>query len=103
MTLIERMLAATVLALCLAGLLRLCLPPAWAARVDARLRHARTWLARPWRRWQARRPSGRADAAPDADAARREAQAAIQRARTAARREGNVIHPERFRRPRRPH
>jgi hypothetical protein len=102
MTLIERLFAATVLALCLAGLLRLCLPPLWGARVDARLRHARTWLARPWRRWQARRPSGGA-AAPDADAARREAQAAIQRARTAARREGNVIHPERFRRPRRPH
>lgn len=98
----DHLLAALVLPLCLAGLLRLCLPARWARRVDDAVRGAGRRLARPWRRGPRAAPRP-APPEADADAARREAQAAIHRARTAARREGNVIHPERFRRPRRPH
>jgi hypothetical protein len=104
MPLFERLLATLVLALCVAGLVHLCLPARWKVRGEARWRRIAARLGRPWQRWRARRDHPAAAArTEDADAARREAQAAIQRARTAARRDGNVIHPERFRRPRRPH
>jgi Tfp pilus assembly protein PilV len=104
MSLFERLLAALVLALCVAGLVHLCLPARWKVRVEARWRRIAATLGRPWQRWRARRERpASTTGAGDADAARREAQAAIHRARTAARRDGNVIHPERFRRPRRPH
>jgi hypothetical protein len=92
---LEAILAATVLALCAALLLRLTLGERRRQRVDARLRQAgwrmRRGALRVWH-WRARRRH-----------AAREAEEAIHRARRRAELDGNVIRPESFKGPRKPH
>lgn len=95
--------AALVVLVCVALLVRMCLPSRHRAALDATLRRlpgrvlARTkavcktlWH---WRHWRSRR-----------DDAARLAEEAIQRARrTRADKDGNVIRPEAFKGPRKPH
>jgi hypothetical protein len=94
----EKLFSGVVLALCMAMLLRLCLGERRRERVDAALRGFGLRLqrlalgARQWRRWRQTRA-----------AAAREAEAAILRARRRSQREGNVIRPDSFRKPRKPH
>jgi hypothetical protein len=91
----EPILAALVLALCAGLLLRLALGERSRQRVDARLRRigwalrreaARLWTWRDQRRRAAR-----------------EAEQAIRRAQRKAERDGNVVRPESFKGPRKPH
>lgn len=92
---IEKALAAIVLVVCAALLLRMTLPARQRARLDAwwlRLRSGGTRQARHLWHWRARRAS-----------AEREAEDAIRRAQRKTRREGNVIRPESFKGPRKPH
>lgn len=92
---IEKALAAVVLVVCAALLLRMVLPARQRARLDAwwmRLRSGGWMQARNlWHR-RARRA-----------AAEREAEDAIRRAQRKPRRDGNVIRPESFKGPRKPH
>jgi hypothetical protein len=92
---IEQGFAIAVFVVCALLLLRLVLPAARRARGDAALRAAwlsgRGWLRGLWH-WRAERR-----------AAARAAEAAIERARRAAERDGNVVRPESFKRPRKPH
>jgi hypothetical protein len=94
MVMLEAILAATVLALSAALLLRLALGEARRQRVDALLRRAgrrmRRGAMRVWH-WRAHRRH-----------AARAAEEAIRRARRRAERDGNVIRPESFKRPRKP-
>lgn len=91
----ERILAAIGLLVCVALLLRMALGARRRQRVDVLAQ--RTWRAgrrqalRVWH-WRAHRQH-----------ATREAQAAIRRARGGATREGNVIRPDSFKKPRKPH
>lgn len=92
---VEQGFAIAVFVVCALLLLRMVLPARHRLRVDAVLR--RGWQALRGRvldvwHWRASR---RAAAA--------EAEAAIARARRAAERDGNVVRPEAFRRPRKPH
>ena len=92
---IEKALAAVVLVVCAALLLRMALPARQRARLDAwwlRLRGGGTVQARNLWHWRARRVS-----------AQREAKDAIRRAQRKPRRDGNVIRPESFKGPRKPH
>ena len=94
--------AAVVVLVCVALLVRMCLPPRRRAALDATLRRlpgrvralARAvWHLRHWRQSRSRR-----------DDAARLAEEAIQRARrTRADKDGNVIRPEAFKGPRKPH
>jgi hypothetical protein len=92
---IEQLFAAVGLALCVAMLVRMAIGARRRHRLDAVLR--RTWWSARWRalriwRWRsARREAARA------------AEEAIRRARTRHERDANVIRPDAFREPRKPH
>jgi predicted Holliday junction resolvase-like endonuclease len=94
----ETILAAVVLALCLALLVRLMLPPRQRQRMDSRARQGWNTLRRSARAvpavWHHRRHRKQAAS---------EAEAAIRRARDGFSRDGNVIRPKSFKRPRKPH
>ncbi|HOM13104.1 MAG TPA: hypothetical protein PLB41_07270 [Rubrivivax sp.] len=95
---LEPIAAAVGLALCLALLLHMALPPRQRQRVDTALRRA-------WHAGRRRlRRSGR-DGNPGAQAAQAAEQASevIRRARRAAQQDGNVIRPDAFNQPRKPH
>jgi hypothetical protein len=92
---IEKAVAAVVLAACAALLLRMALPARQRAALDAwwlRLRSGGWMQARNLWRWRARRAE-----------AEREAEDAIRRAQRKPRRDGNVVRPESFKGPRKPH
>jgi hypothetical protein len=92
---IEALLAGIVLAACAALLLRMVLPERLRWRIDAawqRLLHGGRAAARRLWFWRSRRR-----------AAAREAEEAIRRAQRKGRRDGNVIHPDSFKGPRKPH
>lgn len=94
---VETLIAAFVLVLCAALLLRLALGPARRARLDHFLR--RTWK-RPrsrWTGWRRRRAHRK-----DADRLTRELIARARRPDPHEER-GQVIRPEAFQRPRKPH
>lgn len=101
--------AGLVVLVCGALLLRMLMGVRRRARFDAIVlagwqRWAQAWRNRlaMWRRWRARR-DGEARAAQAAQAERL-AEEAIQRARrTRADKDGNVIRPEAFKEPRKPH
>lgn len=92
---VEKILAGIVLALCAVLLLRMGLPEAQRRRVDAvwrRAAHAcRRAALRVWY-WREHRQR-----------AAREAEQAIRRAQHRAERDGNVIRPDAFKGPRKPH
>ncbi|MBT9609179.1 hypothetical protein EV672_10523 [Aquabacterium commune] len=95
----NRWFAALVVLVCVALLVRMCLPVRHRAALDAALRRMAGWLrvrataVWHWRQWRSRR-----------DDAARLAEEAIQRARrTRADKDGNVIRPEAFKGPRKPH
>ena len=91
----EKVIAGLVLAVCAVLLLRLALPPPKRQRLDAawhRSVHAsRGWGRRVWF-WRAHRQT-----------AAREAEEAIRRAQRKVQRDGNVIRPDSFKGPRKPH
>ncbi len=99
----EQILAALVVLVCAAALVRLCLGERRRQRLDFALRSAwqrlRSQTRRVWRHRRTRRQAGR------------EAEEAIRRARgksngharEARNGEDNVIRPESFKRPRKPH
>jgi hypothetical protein len=91
----EKVIAGIVLAVCAVLLLRLALPPGQRQRLDAAWRRgvvgSRHWGRRVWF-WRAHRQS-----------AAREADEAIRRAQRKVRRDGNVIRPDSFKGPRKPH
>jgi len=91
--------AALVVLVCVALLVRMCLPARRRAALDAAGRRALArWRAHAMAVWQWRHRRSRRD-----DAARL-AEEAIQRARrTRADKDGNVIRPEAFKGPRKPH
>lgn len=92
---IEAILAGLVLAVCLALLLRMALPERQRRRLDAawrRLVQAGQRLAQ--RAWFWRRHKRHAA---------READEAIRRAQRRAERDGNVVRPDAFKDPRKPH
>ncbi len=98
---IEKLLALATALACLVMLLRMVLKPAWRHRLDTTA--LRAWLqlrmgARQLWHWRQRRQAR--------DQARRTAQAVIERARQSppsVKRDGNVLTPESFQRPRKPH
>lgn len=94
----EYILAAVVLLLCVALLVRLLLPPRQRQRMDNRALQGWTTVRRSARAvpavWHRRR---------DRKQAASEAEAAIRRAREGISRDGNVIRPKSFKRPRKPH
>jgi hypothetical protein len=92
---VENVLAGLVLAVCVVLLVRLLLGSYQRQRLDAavaRRFHASRRAAREAWRWRGAKRR-----------AAREADEVIGRARRRARREGNVIHPESFETPRKPH
>ena len=91
--------AALVVLVCVALLARMCLPQRRRAALDAALRRLPRWArARGMAVWHWRHGRRRRD-----DAARL-TEEAIQRARrTRADKDGNVIRPEAFKGPRKPH
>jgi hypothetical protein len=91
----ETIVAAAVLVLCVSLLLRMALPERRRRHVDARLRRAWWALRDAALRLRPRRADPRSAA--------REAEDAIRRARHKAKRDGSVIRPEAFKRPRKPH
>ncbi len=94
----EKLFSAVVLVMCVLMLLRLCLGERLRERVDGAMRRFGARVRRlggragQWRKWRQSRA-----------AAEREAQEAIRRARHRADRDGNVIRPDSFRKPRKPH
>lgn len=94
----EKLFSAVVLAMCVLMLLRLCLGERLRERVDGGLRRfgqrlqAMARRGGQWRRWRKSRA-----------AAAREAQEVIRRARHKAEHDGNVIRPDSFHKPRKPH
>ncbi len=91
--------AALVVLVCVALLARMCLPLRRRVALDAAVRRLPRWVRSrakavwQWRHWRSRR-----------DDAARLAEEAIQRARrTRADKDGNVIRPEAFKGPRKPH
>jgi len=94
----EYILAAVVLLLCLTLLVRLLLPPRQRQRMDNRARQGWNTLRRGAHAvpavWHRRRHRKQAAS---------EAEAAIRRAREGISRDGNVIRPKSFKRPRKPH
>lgn len=92
---IEQVLAGIVLAVCVALLLRMLLRERERRRVDAAwqrgVQGGRRLARRAWF-WRRHRRS-----------AAREAEDAIRRAQRGAERDGKVIHPDAFKRPRKPH
>ena len=100
---IEVLLAAVTLAICLALLGRLALSRRRRARFDATLRHyaqaSRRTALRVWH-WRSQRKAAELAAERAAADAIRRAQRA---ARTAVERDGNVLRPRSFRGPKKPH
>lgn len=93
---LTRWASALVVAVCGLMLVRMALPVRWRARVDQRLRQVPPVLSRLWRGVRHGRQH-RVDA-------ERLARDAIERARkTTVKREGNVIKPDAFKGPRKPH
>ena len=95
MSMIEKLIAGTMAAVCLVLMVRLLLGRKRQQRLDRAVRYA--WLvcrdfARSCWRWR----SSRKEAA-------RQAQEAIERARKAGEWDGNVYTPKSFQRPRKPH
>jgi hypothetical protein len=94
----ETIFAAIGLLLCLALLVRLVLPPRQRQRMDSRARQGWTTLRQRARAvpavWHHRRHRKQAAS---------EAEAVIRRAREGVGRDGNVIRPKSFKRPRKPH
>ena len=92
---IEPVLAGIALLVCAALLLRMLLPEARRRRVDAQchrcVHHIRGLAHRLWF-WRAYRQR-----------AAREAEEAIRRAQRTHQRDGNVIRPDAFKRPQKPH
>ena len=92
---IERILAGLTVAACLVMLMRLCLGERRRQRFDAFVRRTvaacRRQALSVWH-WRSRRK-----------AAARAAEEAIRRARSGARRDGNVVRPESFGDRRKPH
>lgn len=92
---IEKVLAGIALALCAVLLLHMALPPRQQQRTLAAWRHivlrSRLLARRLWN-WRSHRRT-----------AAREAEEAIRRAQHKVRREGNVIRPDSFKGPRKPH
>lgn len=92
---IEKFFAGIVLAVCAVLLLRMALPARRQQRLDAAWRrsvlNSRLLARRVWF-WRAHRRS-----------AAREAEAAIHRAQRKVHRDGNVIRPDSFKGPRKPH
>ena len=112
MTVIEKLLAALVLIVCLVMLGRMLLPPRRQQRFDAALREWRDRLRNLARRRPGQRHASRQDAARTAEEAIRKAR------RTASRRpnghagdkdepegewDGNVFRPKSFKPPQKPH
>jgi hypothetical protein len=91
----EKVIAGIVLAVCAVLLLRLALPPRQRARLDAAWRRGvlggRQWGRRVWF-WRSHRQT-----------ATREAEEAIRRAQRKVQRDGNVLRPDSFKGPRKPH
>lgn len=91
----ERLLAGLVVLVCVAMLVRMALRERTRQRVDWQAQRAWSGLRRGalhvWH-WRDRRRR-----------ARREADAAIRRARTDAERDGNLIRPKAFKEPKKPH
>lgn len=94
----EKVLGGAVLAVCVLMLVRLGLGERLRERVDAALLRFGAACRR-----LARRPGQWHRSRQASQAAEREAQEAIRRARTRAQRDQNVIRPESFRKPRKPH
>ena len=93
---LTRWASALVVALCVLMLGRMMLPARWRARLDQGLKQAPKVLRR---RWLALRHGRRRRAV-----AKRLARDAIERARkTPVERDGNVIKPDAFKGPRKPH
>jgi predicted phage gp36 major capsid-like protein len=92
---IEKVFAGVALAVCAALLLRMALPERQRVRLDAAWEHAlqrsRQLARRVWF-WRAHRRR-----------ATREAEDAIRRAQHGVKRDGNVIRPDSFKGPRKPH
>jgi hypothetical protein len=112
MTMIEKLLAALVLVVCLVMLVRMMLPERQQQRFDAALRDVRDRLKGLFQRRPGQRRAARQDAARTAEEAIRKAQ------RTASRRagrpsgdkpepegewDGNVFRPKSFKPPQKPH
>lgn len=97
---LTRWASALVVAVCVLMLVRLMLPAQRRARFDQRWRHGLSQLTKALRRrWHALRHGRR-----HRDAAERLARDAIERARkTNVERDGNVIKPDAFKGPRKPH
>ena len=91
----EKVIAGLALAVCVALLLRLALPTRLQRRLDAAWRRgvtgSRQLLRRLWF-WRSHRQT-----------AAREAEEAIRRAQRKVQRDGNVIRPDSFKGPRKPH
>lgn len=97
---LTRWASALVVAVCVLMLVRLVLPVRWRARFDQRVQHRLRQVPQVLsRRWHTLRHGRRHRV--DAE---RLARDAIERARkTAVKREGNVIKPDAFKGPRKPH
>lgn len=98
---LEPIAAALGLVLCLALLLHMALPPRQRLRLDAALRRA--WHAGRRRLRRSRADHTRRREAAQAAQAAKQADEAIRRARRAAQQDGNVIRPDAFEPPRKPH
>ena len=103
---LEPILAAATLVVCLALLLHMALPARQRQRIDAALRRAwrvgRQRLGRV-RHGRAQRQQAARAAETAAETAAEQADEVIRRARRAAQHDGNVIRPDAFKRPRKPH
>ncbi len=92
---LEKIFAGVALLVCAALLLRMALPARQQRRIDAawqRTLHGGRRLARRLWFWRAHRHT-----------AQREADEAIRRARRQGKHDGNVIRPDAFKGPRKPH
>lgn len=98
---LEPVLAAAALVVCLALLLHMALPARQRQRIDAALRRA--WHAGRQRLRRTRSDHARRRKAAQAAQATEQADELIRRARRAAQQDGNVIRPDAFKRPRKPH
>lgn len=99
---LEAIAAAVGLLVCVALLLHMALPARQRHRIDAALRRA--WHAGPERlRQRLRRVRRGRDERQKAAQAAAQADELIRRARRDAKRDSNVIHPDAFKRPRKPH
>ena len=102
---LEPLLAAAALLVCLALLLHMVRPARQRQRIDAALRRAGCAGRQRLRRGRSDQAQRRKAAQAAQAGAQAEAQAAelIRRARRAAQQDGNVIRPDAFKRPRKPH